>query len=137
MANNTTVFTPEETLVILETARRALSDADIFDELAGDHDIADDQLKALQEKLQAAMDENCRDEIQLDTRESGEALELDGECANDYRFTDKTVNIWITVEGVSIQVARHRYEDGDSVVVAEMFRLGEEDSPIAECCTAL
>lgn len=134
MTNNTTVFAPEETLVILETARRALSDADIFDELAGKHDMADDQLKALQEKLQHVMDDNYRDEIQLDTRESGEALELDGECANDYRFTDKTVNIWITVEGVSINVTRRRYEDGDSVVVAEMFRLGEEDNPIAECC---
>jgi hypothetical protein len=48
-------FTPEETLIILETARRALADADLFDEIAGQHDIADDVMAGLRDKLQAAM----------------------------------------------------------------------------------
>lgn len=49
-------FTPEETMIILETARRALADADLFDEIAGQHDIADGVMTALRDKLQAAMD---------------------------------------------------------------------------------
>lgn len=50
-------FTPEETLIILETARRALADADLFHEIAGQHDIADDVMAGLRDKLQAAMDD--------------------------------------------------------------------------------
>lgn len=50
-------FTSEETMIILETARRALADADLFDEIAGQHDIADDVMAGLRDKLQAAMDD--------------------------------------------------------------------------------
>lgn len=48
-------FTTEEQLIILEAARIALSDADIFDSLADQMDVADDVLKEIQEKLSSYM----------------------------------------------------------------------------------
>ena len=45
-------FTHEEEVTILETARVALSDADIYEAIADKLDLADDELKALQEKIE-------------------------------------------------------------------------------------
>lgn len=47
-------FTKEENLTILEIARVALADADIFDYIADKMDIADSELKNLQEKVNKA-----------------------------------------------------------------------------------
>lgn len=68
-------FTPEETTIILEAARRSLHDPELFDELAGKLDIADGVLKPLAEKLHFAL-EYPDANIQLNTREDAEYLEL-------------------------------------------------------------
>jgi len=44
-------FTKEELLTIFELARVALSDAEIYDYIVDKLDIADEEAKALQEKL--------------------------------------------------------------------------------------
>jgi len=49
-------FNAEEQLMIHELARRALVDADNFDEMAYDMDVSDDVLKSLQEKLIAHLE---------------------------------------------------------------------------------
>jgi hypothetical protein len=48
-------FTGEETLTILEAARVAMTDADVFNMLADKMDIADDELARLREKLTERM----------------------------------------------------------------------------------
>lgn len=49
-------FSNEEFLVICESARVALADAEVFDTIADQLDIADDELKRVVEKLQAYLD---------------------------------------------------------------------------------
>ena len=46
-------FTKEEETIILEAARVALSDADLYEGVALDLDLSDDVLKALQEKIES------------------------------------------------------------------------------------
>jgi hypothetical protein len=50
-------FSSEEETAILEIARRALSDGDIFDEMADELDMTDDDLKLLQRKILRATDD--------------------------------------------------------------------------------
>lgn len=135
--SHTTVFTPEETSLLLEAARAALCDADIFDMIAVDTDTADNVLAALREKLHFALNDSTAAEIQLDTRESGEMLELDGESCNDYRFSDKSKNVWVRVDGLVVNIARREY-DGSNILIAEIFEHGtDSDTPLAECCASL
>lgn len=48
-------FTDSERTTLLEAARIALADADVFDYLASEMDIADDELKSLQQRLEVYM----------------------------------------------------------------------------------
>ncbi len=48
-------FSDDEQVTLLEAARVALADADIFDQLAEDLDLADDELVQLREKLNGVM----------------------------------------------------------------------------------
>lgn len=50
-------FSPDNIVNLLEAARVALADADIFDELADQMDLSDDEMVALRDKLQTFMDE--------------------------------------------------------------------------------
>lgn len=50
-------FDPEEEIVIFEAARVALADAEMFDRLAEELDLTDDEMVELREKLQSVMDE--------------------------------------------------------------------------------
>lgn len=115
--SQTTVFTPEETSLLLEAARIALGDADIFDQIAEDTDTADGILTSLREKLHFALNDSTTDEIQLDTREDGERLLLDGQSSNDYRLTDNATNVWIKVDSVVINIARRNYVEGTQDVI--------------------
>ena len=53
---NEVVFTPSETTTILELARIALADAEIFDKVAGDLDVRDEDMKQLQEQIKKVME---------------------------------------------------------------------------------
>ena len=50
-----TGFTQEEILTILEAARVAMADGDVFDMLARKMDISDDEMIRIREKLTKAM----------------------------------------------------------------------------------
>ena len=123
-------FSPEETLIILELARRCMADADLFDEVAGENDIADDVLTGLRDKLQVAMDDTDGI-VQLQTRESGEALLLDGESCNDYILADGHPNCWIKVGSVAFNIANR----GDHAI-AEAFNLGGDFEAVVDECSA-
>ena len=45
-------------LVVMEAARIALADADIFDDIASQMDLSDKELKRIQEELQQALGHN-------------------------------------------------------------------------------
>jgi len=121
-------FTTEETTILLELARRATADADLFDEMAGKLDVADSDLSALCEKLHFAL-EYPQANIQLNTREEDEYLVYDGQTANDYILAEGRTNAWITVDGVSVKVSRR-----EDHVIAEMFRTGSDyETVLAEC----
>jgi len=51
-------FDDEELLTLLESARVGMSDADNFDDLAKAHDLSDEYMVALREKLEKFMDED-------------------------------------------------------------------------------
>ncbi|QOX80810.1 hypothetical protein FY034_17455 (plasmid) [Trichlorobacter lovleyi] len=133
--SQTTVFTPEETSLLLEAARIALGDANIFDQIAEDTDTADNVLANLREKLHFALNDSTTDEIQLDTREDGERILLDGQSSNDYKLADNATNVWIKVDSVVINIARRNYVEG-AFAVAEIYTAGsdlEDNDMIAEC----
>lgn len=52
------LFTEEDETIILELARRALADADVFDEMANELDLTDGDLKKLQRKIERATDDS-------------------------------------------------------------------------------
>ena len=52
MKNPMEKFTKEEQLTILEIARFALSDGDIFDYVADKLDLSDKEVKTLQQKIE-------------------------------------------------------------------------------------
>ena len=54
------LFTEEDEITILEIARRALADAEIFDEIAGELDISDHELKKLQKRIEKETEEYDR-----------------------------------------------------------------------------
>ena len=49
-------FSDSELLVLLEAARVTLADADVFDQIAEDMDIADGPMRSLRDRLQAYLD---------------------------------------------------------------------------------
>lgn len=55
-ANKVRGFLQSEIITLLEVARRALNDAEFFDEMAVALDICDSDMIALRDKLQAYMD---------------------------------------------------------------------------------
>lgn len=56
----TTVFTETEIIELLEIARVALCDADLFDRMADKLDLSDEFMIELRDKLQAVMDSDVR-----------------------------------------------------------------------------
>lgn len=48
-------FTPEEQTILLEAARAAFADANVFDDLANHLDLSDEYMVELREKLQTVL----------------------------------------------------------------------------------
>jgi len=55
------IFTKEEESTILEIARVALSDAEVYDYFADKLDLADDELKALQGRIESITDNSLQE----------------------------------------------------------------------------
>lgn len=56
-------------------------------------------------------------------------LNYDGIAANDYTLAEGRTNAWITVDGVSVKIARR-----EDYVIAEMFRVGGDyETVLTEC----
>lgn len=129
------IFSNKETTILLELARRAMADADIFDDLAGPHDMPDAELADLRERLQAAMDDTTGEMIMFNVREEGEALLPEAECAADYALSKDHQSCWITVDNIAVYVARQ--DEGVSVSlypkgVADAESLSETWATFAE-----
>lgn len=114
-------FTKEETLILLEAARIALSDAEVFDMIATGSDLRDRQIAEVRDKLVSAMDGTSP--IQLNAREESEALIQDGDCGNDYLLAEEHTSAWVRVGNVSVYICR-----ADEGVAVDLRPTGEEDA---------
>ena len=114
-------FTTEETLILLEAARIALSDAEVFDQIADGTDMRDRQIAEVRDKLTALM--GTTEPFELNVCGEDEALVRDGEFASSYILAKGSVSAWILVDSVSVCITR--CDEGVSV---DLRPSGAEDA---------
>lgn len=119
------VFSPEETALLLDVARRALSPA-FYERIADDSDAAEPELIRLREKLQ---EEVPLEETQIMTRE-GEALLLTGD-SNEYAFAPACRTVWVEADNIVVKIANRADQVG-----VELYPAGSDmgDGDILDEC---